>query len=110
MRDIAWSDEGEYTAYLLAERRCMAWALEMLGHLDPDAAAHFAKTMYPYESADDPDRGAIFHDQAWHYAMLRVFGEGYWQKHSDRLNPSTAYDDLWAATYENSRKASRSSI
>jgi hypothetical protein len=45
-------------------------------------------------SARTSFRGLAFHDLAWHWAMLRLKGEMYWQRHPDLAKPSAAYEAL----------------
>jgi hypothetical protein len=49
---------------------------------------------YPYESSDEPNRGLIFHDEAWHWAMLRIYGDAYAGDHPELAQPSAEYRAL----------------
>lgn len=74
-----WS-EDEYVRYLRAERRRFAWVMEHHGGLSQTEARAAALERCPYEASDDPHRGLIFHDEAWHWAMLRIHqNEPYWR-------------------------------
>ena len=85
-----WSEE-EYTEYLAYERHMFAWCLVIHGNISwPDALLQ-AEQRYPYESAREPYRGMIFHDEAWHYAMLRLFGDQYWLDRPELGSPSDEY-------------------
>ncbi len=88
-----WGDEQEYTGYLEGERHMYAWCLATYGKVPSADAQAMALTRYPYESSNDKYRGFIFHDMAWHWAMLQLFGEGYWKSRPDLESPSEAY---WA--------------
>ncbi|KAB0551313.1 hypothetical protein F7R01_01010 [Pseudomonas argentinensis] len=85
-----WSEE-EYAAYLGNERHLFAWCLVKYGAVAPAQAQIAAKIRYPYESADEPHRGLIFHDEAWHWAMLHLFGESYCHTQPDLESPSPEY-------------------
>ena len=73
---MTWSEE-EYVAYLHDERRCYAWVMRRYGGLAPARAREAAVAHYPYEPADAPCRGLVFHDEAWHWAMLALHGHRY---------------------------------
>jgi hypothetical protein len=78
--DDVWDDEAEYTRYLDNERRLYALALADYGGIAPDQAEREALERYPYEPPGAPHRGLIFHDLAWHWAMIRLHGHGYWRR------------------------------
>lgn len=90
------SDEGPqseqaYLAALQHERHMYAWCLVQYGGVAPDAAAALASEFYCYEPPDDEYRELVFHDVAWHWAMLRVRGDGYWRGHPELEAPPTEY-------------------
>lgn len=85
-----WS-EAEYMSYLLSERRLYAWCLAHYGGLAKDEAESLANSFYEYESPDDPYRELVFHDEAWHWAMRKILGDGYWMKTPERASPSAEY-------------------
>ncbi len=75
---MAWNepeDETEYLGYLEHARHMFAWCLTRYSGLSPDVAAREATSFYDYQPASDPCRGLVFHDQAWHWAMLRIRGD-----------------------------------
>ncbi|MFC7303072.1 hypothetical protein ACFQVC_02410 [Streptomyces monticola] len=90
---MTWS-EAEYLAYLAQERLNYAWVLREHGGMTPDAAGAAALDDYPYEPADAPYRGLVFHDEAWHWAMLRIHGDRYRVTHPELDGPSAAYRAL----------------
>ncbi|MDR0215408.1 MAG: hypothetical protein LBE51_19120 [Acidovorax sp.] len=96
-----WPSEEEYCCYLAAERHLYAFVLREHGGFSALEAEKEALERYPYESADDEYRGLIFHDESWHWAMLRLHGERYWDDRSELRQPSEAYrreaarEDLW---------------
>lgn len=87
-----WSeDDVDYREYLANERHLYAWCLVVYGGLSQADADSKANEFYVEESSADPMRGLVFHDQAWHWAMLRILGEGYWLKHPESETPSPQY-------------------
>jgi hypothetical protein len=96
-------DEPTYNRHLAHERHMFAWCLTNLGGLPQDAARASALSFYPYEAPSEPYRGLVFHDQAWHWAMLRVHGEGYSLNNPGSEKPSAAYEQesrLFAETFD----------
>ena len=83
--------EEEYVSYLRSERRLYSWCLVRFGGVLQETAEGLASAFYEYEAPDDGFRGLLFHDEAWHWAMLRVFGEGYWIDNPEREKPSVEY-------------------
>ncbi|SOD62295.1 hypothetical protein SAMN06297387_105111 [Streptomyces zhaozhouensis] len=90
---MTWS-ETEYVAYLLAERRRYAWVLARHGGLTPEEARAVAREHYPYEPADAPFRGLVFHDEAWHWAMRVIHGDRYASTHPELVHPPEEYREL----------------
>lgn len=84
-------DEDEYLEYLRCERLLYAWCLERHGDYDPAVASDAALERYPFEPASNPNRGAIFHNEAWHWAMLAIHGGYYWHTHRELGVPSAEY-------------------
>jgi hypothetical protein len=85
------SDEHGYCAYLELERHMFAWCLVQFGAESLENAQLIAQEFYEYEPAGEPYRGLVFHDEAWHWAMRRLFGHGYWTRRPDLVAPSDAY-------------------
>jgi hypothetical protein len=90
---MAW-DEAEYSEYLQAERRRYAWVMRRHGGLMPAEAWAAALKCYPYEAGDAPYRGLVLHDEAWHWAMLRIHGDRYTVERPELAEPSAEYMDL----------------
>lgn len=88
-----WSEE-EYVDYLAAERRRFAWVMRRYGGLTPTAAEAAALEWYPYEADDQPYRDLVFHDEAWHWAMLEIYGASYPVEHPELVHPSADYRAL----------------
>jgi hypothetical protein len=90
---VAWS-EAQYLDLLDSERRSYAWVMQQHGGLAPTEAAEAALERYPYEPAEAPHRGLIFHDEAWHWAMLTIHGDHYVVEHPELVHPSPDYRAL----------------
>ncbi|MDG4864443.1 hypothetical protein P8605_40490 [Streptomyces sp. T-3] len=90
---MTWS-EAEYVACLEGERRCYAWVMRQYGGMPPDRARAAALESYPYEPSTEPHRGLVFHDEAWHWAMLTLHGSGYWAAHPELADPPPEYRAL----------------
>lgn len=98
MIDVRWEEE-EYCRYLNAERRAYAWVLTEVGGFAGAAAQLAARAQYPYQAPDAEDRGRVFHDESWHWAMLRLHGDLYWQHRPELLHPPTDYEVVWDVGY-----------
>lgn len=83
--------EDEYRAYLINEREAYVWTLVNYGGYSQNDAEKMAMDFY----RDDPGNELIFHDSAWHWAMLKIFGNNYWDSLPDLLDPPTAYLELF---------------
>ncbi|KAB8161211.1 hypothetical protein FH609_003450 [Streptomyces sp. 3MP-14] len=90
---MTWT-EADYVAYLEAERRRYAWVMRRHGGRTPERARAAALAHYPYEPADAPHRGLVFHDEAWHWAMLEIHGHAYWSERPDLERPPPEYRAL----------------
>ena len=85
-------DEAEYGRYLDVERHMFAWCLVQFGGVDPTAASVRAEQRYPFEVPGTRNRGIIFHDLAWHYAMLELHGNMYWKARPDLERAPAEYE------------------
>ncbi len=92
-RAVTWS-EAEYLEYLRSERRAYAWVMRRHGGLTSEEAGQAALECYPYEPADAPYRGLVFHDEAWHWAMLAIHGDRYGHEHPEPADPPPEYRAL----------------
>ncbi|MFG1697449.1 hypothetical protein [Nonomuraea sp. NPDC049309] len=90
---MAFSEE-EYVACLEGERRRYAWVMRRYGGLGEAEAEAAAREFYAYEPAGEPYRGLVFHDEAWHWAMLGIYGERYWVSHPELADPPPEYRAL----------------
>lgn len=86
--------EEEYIAYLGAERHLFAWALQHFGRICKETAEKEAHRIYPYEPESDEYRWLIFHDEAYHRAMLYLYGNEYWREFPQYATPSQEYLDM----------------
>ena len=88
----SWNaNEKEYADYLAHERHMFAWCLVTHGGFTHATALARAEQRYPYEAPTEPHRGLVFHDEAWHWAMLTLFGEQYWRSRPELQSPSADY-------------------
>lgn len=90
---MTW-DEAEYLDCVQSERRGYAWVMQHHGGLAPKEARKAALERYPYEPPGAPYRGLIFHDEAWHWAMLAIHGDRYVAEHPELADPSPEYRAL----------------
>ncbi|MFI7349351.1 hypothetical protein ACIBSR_24265 [Streptomyces sp. NPDC049936] len=90
---MTWS-EAEYLGYLQAERRGYAWVMQHHGGLTSAESEEAALEQYPYEPEDAPYRGLVFHDEAWHWAMVAIHGYRYAMEHPELAHPSPDYQAL----------------
>lgn len=88
--DSTWTEE-EYRDYLEEERRLFALALVEFGSFSEAMANKEALKRYPYEPPETPFRGLIFHDLAWHWAMCRIHGHGYWWSQPELQTPPESF-------------------
>lgn len=88
-----WS-EDEYVQYLQDERRRFAWVMQRYGGLNATEAEAAAVQRYPFEASNAPYRGLVVHDEAWRWAMRKIYGEGYWIQHPELVQPPAEYRAL----------------
>jgi hypothetical protein len=93
---MAYEDESEYLAQLAEERHLYKWCLMKYAVIDCDSAEKESIEFYPYEETEVHIRGLVFHDEAWHWAMLRVYGENYWVKNPGLEKPSIEYENEYS--------------
>ncbi|RCG17635.1 hypothetical protein DQ392_17475 [Streptomyces reniochalinae] len=90
---MVWS-EAEYLGCLRSERRGYAWVMRHHAGLTSAEAREAALERSPYEPQDAPCRGLIFHDEAWHRAMVAIHGDRYVGEHPELADPSSDYRAL----------------
>lgn len=93
--------EKEYLLHLGAERYLFAWVLQHYGDISFEIAKTQACRQYPYEPKSDELRLLIFHDEAWHYAMLYLHGDCYWHTYLHYEQPSKEYEEMADWVFEN---------
>ncbi|CAN5709208.1 hypothetical protein BH09VER1_BH09VER1_44100 [soil metagenome] len=87
-----WSDDDVmYREHLAHERHLYAWCLVAYGGLAQAGANAKAEEFYVEQSIAEPMRCLVFHDEAWHWAMLRIFGNAYWITRPGTESPSPEY-------------------
>lgn len=91
--DWSWREE-DYVDYLRSERLRYVWVLVHYGDRSAATAEAEALARYPYEPADAPYRGLIFHDEAWHWAMGALHGDAYPVTHPHLVTPPDEYRQL----------------
>lgn len=84
-------DEKRYAHYLESERHMYAWCLVTYGGVPETAARAQAEEFYPFEPASDPYRTLVFHDEAWHWVMLKIVGGFYWKARPELAQSSAEY-------------------
>jgi hypothetical protein len=90
---MSWPEE-ECVEYLADERRRFAWVMRRYGGMTPAQADAAALERYPYEPPDAPFRDLIFHDESWHWAMLKIHGQDYPRTHPELVHPPAEYRAL----------------
>ena len=94
------TDEEWYVETLGQQRGLHVWCLVRYGNLSEEEARANAADLYAYEPPDpEGDRGVVFHDSAWHWAMLRIHGFCYWHHHPELLPSSEEYNAMCAMSY-----------
>ncbi|WP_431949943.1 hypothetical protein [Nocardia lijiangensis] len=88
-----WWSEDEYVETLELERRRFAWVVQRYGGKTPAEAEAEAVEFYCYQGPGTPCRGLVFHDDAWHWAMLGIHGL-YWNTRPELARPSDEYYDV----------------
>ena len=92
MAESAWTEE-EYREYLETERRLFAWTLTNYSDTTAAEAERKANEFYEYEPCSKKMRSLVFHDEAWHWAMISIHGGGYWHAHPEHWPPPPEYQD-----------------
>src|SRR5262245_42480913 len=88
---------SQYRKHLAHERFMYAWCLKTMGQMEAPQARDLARKRYPFEECSNELRELVFHDEAWHWAMLQLFGDGYWRGRPDLTRPSVDYRQTSAA-------------
>lgn len=91
MDDECWPDEQDYVEALAHERHLFAWTLVRYGGYPPLTAKAHAENAYPFEPRGTEGRGLVFHDEAWHWAMIMIHGTCYWHDRPELVTASPEY-------------------
>ncbi len=86
-----YREEAEYIIYLLHERRLYAWCLINYGQMQVHESYQEASKLYQYYPFDQEDREDVFQEEAWHWAMVKLFGNDYASKHPQLADPPYQY-------------------
>lgn len=78
-----------------------AWVPRAYGSYPPSDADDAAIAHYPDEPPSDL-HGLIFHDEAWHWTMLRIHGEAYCLANPQLESPPQEYLDASSSLEPNS--------
>ncbi len=84
--------EREYLEQLNQQKHMYCWCLVNHGSMSSKEAQDEAEDFYPYQPETESYRWLVFHDDAWHWAMLKIHGEQYWQKKPKLLDPCSKYE------------------
>jgi hypothetical protein len=86
------TEEECYLQTLQHQRHLYRWCLQHVGEQSAEEAHQAAEAFYPYQVSTETYRELVFHDEAWHWAMLHLHGEGYWRTKPELAEPSAAYE------------------
>ena len=86
-----YREEAEYIIYLLHERRLYAWCLQKFGSVAVEEAYREAGELYKYHPFGIEARESIFEEEAWHWAMSKLYGNYYFETHPSLAHPNAAY-------------------
>ncbi|MCU7838546.1 MAG: hypothetical protein KZQ94_04085 [Candidatus Thiodiazotropha sp. (ex Troendleina suluensis)] len=89
--------EEEYVSSLKEQRHMYEWCLKNIGGLSDSDAKKEAEILYSYKPESEEHRYLVLHEDAWHWAMLKINGEQYWLSKPELETPSIKY----SKEYEN---------
>ncbi|MCL6416272.1 hypothetical protein MIB92_11465 [Aestuariirhabdus sp. Z084] len=87
--------EEEYLSQLKQQRHMFEWCLLNIGVYSQDEIESASKRLFSYKPESDEYRWLVFHDDAWHWAMLEIKGEGYWREYPNLKDESLEYKQEW---------------
>ncbi|HSH96323.1 MAG TPA: hypothetical protein VK968_19405 [Roseimicrobium sp.] len=82
--------DAEYVAILTQERHMYAWTLVTFGAFRTEDAESHALQHYPYDPVGQ-NNPFLFHERAWHYAMIELHGSTFWTTKPEILHAPAAY-------------------
>ncbi|ROU09346.1 hypothetical protein [Lysobacter enzymogenes] len=69
----------DYSREIEDARFLFAWCLIRYGQVSQAQAHAQAREFYPDQAPGrEYERALLFHDESWHWAMLRIVGDAYW--------------------------------
>ena len=92
--------EEEYLKQLKQQRHMFEWCLLNIGTFSQEKIESASNRLFSYKPESDRYRWLVFHDDAWHWAMLEIKGEGYWRTYPNLERASIEYAQEWER-YEN---------
>ena len=84
--------EEEYISSLKQQSHMYEWCLKNIGGLTTSEAKLEAEKLYTYVPPSEKYRWLVFHDDAWHWAMLKINGEQYWTSFPELAHASPEYE------------------
>ncbi|MEW8027632.1 MAG: hypothetical protein AB2806_07815 [Candidatus Thiodiazotropha sp.] len=84
--------EEEYVVLLKEQRHMYEWCLKKIGGLSDSEANYEAESIYRYKSQSEEHRYLVLHEDAWHWAMLKINGEQYWLTNPELQTESAEYN------------------
>ena len=90
MNNHAFTEE-QYALALDNIRYLFAWTLVRYGDFSHKKAKEEAMKQFPYQSENEDYRELVFHEEAWHWAMLFLYGENYWDNFPQYISFSDEY-------------------
>ena len=85
------TSEEEYKSQLEEQRHMYSWCLQNIGGYSETQASKKAQEFYKYEPVSEKHRNLVFHNDAWHWAMLYLKGEQYWVKYPELESETKEY-------------------
>jgi hypothetical protein len=93
--------EEEYVASLNEQRHMYVWCLKSIGGLSDSDANSEAESIYRYKSQSEEHRYLVLHEDAWHWAMLKINGELYWITNPELQTESVEYNQEYERYIQN---------
>lgn len=85
--------EEAYVRDLEGGRRLFAWCFVNIGSRTEQQAWQAALEFYKYEPPEKEFRWLVFHEEAWCWAMQRLFGLDYYLTRPELAVPSAEYEN-----------------
>jgi len=83
--------EEEYLSSLNEQRHMYEWCMKNVGGLSIIEVKLEADKLYYYEPPEEEHRWLVFHEDAWHWAMLKLNGEQYWVSNPELKSETKEY-------------------